>query len=168
MNNAEKITPNIEDRLLSIAAKMSKAHIPGAFILDALNLARQDSAIFELMELWAHEKNKEEANAILADLQDHIDDDKELPHKGGPLELPKVSFADLDGVSKDIRKFKDHLKDLIDRNGGVVAVANKIGMPQPSLSRLLNSGAMPRRTTLYKIAKALDLNEKDVASEWTR
>jgi DNA-binding phage protein len=71
-------------------------------------------------------------------------------------------------VVDDIANFKVKLKDIIDRHGGVVAVSKKIGMPQPSLSRMLNSGTMPRRSTLYKIAKALDLSETDIAGEWIR
>jgi hypothetical protein len=27
---------------------------------------------------------------------------------------------------------------------------------------------MPRRTTLYRIAKALDVSETEIATEWTR
>ena len=64
--------------------------------------------------------------------------------------------------------FKRRLRDVIDRNGGVTRVAERTGIPQPSLSRMLNTASMPRRTTLLRIAKALDLPETDIATEWTR
>jgi len=57
---------------------------------------------------------------------------------------------------------------LIDQHGGVSEVARKSGIPQPSLSRMLNSGSMSRRSTLYKIANALDLPEKDLVGDWVR
>jgi DNA-binding phage protein len=68
------------------------------------------------------------------------------------------------GCARGKRRFRD----LIDRHGGVSAVAKKSGIPQPSLSRLLKSASMPRRSTLYKIAVALGVPENEVVMEWTR
>jgi DNA-binding phage protein len=167
MTNAAKKVVTKDDRLMIIVKAMIHAKLPSTFIFEASNLARQDNSILELMELWVDETEKEERGEIIADLQDHIDDVKELP-KGGPVEAPKISFETLDFVVKDIATFKAKLKDLIDKQGGTVAVAKKVGMPQPSLSRLLNSGSMPRRSTLYKIARALNLSENDIATEWTK
>ena len=168
MKNAAKKVETRDDRIMVIMKEMSRAGLPNSFILDAGNLARQDNSILGLMELWVDESDKEERAEIIADLQDHIDDDRELPKDGNPVQEPKISFNNLDAVAGDIADLKAKLKDLIDRRGGPVAVAKKVGMPQPSLSRLLNSGSMPRRSTLYKIAKALDLSESDLAGEWVR
>ena len=168
MKNAAKKMDTRDDRIMVVMKEMSRAGLPNSFVLDAGNLARQDNAILGLMELWANESNKDERNEIIADLQDHIDDDRELPRDGNPVEMPKISFSNLGAVTADIADFKSRLKDIIDRHGGVVVVAKKVGMPQPSLSRLLNSGTMPRRSTLYKIAKALDLSENDITGEWLR
>ena len=63
---------------------------------------------------------------------------------------------------------KAKLRQIIDKHGGVSAVAQKCGIPQPSLSRMLSSTSVPRRTTLYKIANALDLSETEIALEWTK
>jgi DNA-binding phage protein len=41
------------------------------------------------------------------------------------------------------------------------------GIPQSSLSRLFSSTTMPRRTTLFKIAKALNLPETAIGFKWT-
>lgn len=59
-------------------------------------------------------------------------------------------------------------EDLIDRHGGISAVARKSGIPQPSLSRMLSSASMPRKSTLYEIAVALGVPESEVVMEWTR
>jgi DNA-binding phage protein len=67
-----------------------------------------------------------------------------------------------------VLEYKKHLPDLIDRNGGVSAVAERSGIPQPSLSRMLNSASMPRRSTLYKIANAIDAPESEIVTEWAR
>jgi DNA-binding phage protein len=168
MKNPAKLFETRDDRIMVILKEMSRVGLPNSFVLDAGNLARQDNSIFGLMELWAGESDMEERAEIIADLQDHIDDDRELTRDGKPVEVPNISFNNLDSVANDIAGFKARLKDLIDRHGGPVAVAKKVGMPQPSLSRLLNSGSMPRRSTLYKIAQALDLSETDIASQWVR
>ena len=63
---------------------------------------------------------------------------------------------------------KKRLRDLIDRHGGVSEVARRAGIPQPSLSRLLNDASRPRRATLYKIARALDVEESEIVGEWVR
>ncbi|MDQ3264273.1 MAG: helix-turn-helix domain-containing protein [Myxococcota bacterium] len=67
-----------------------------------------------------------------------------------------------------MQAFKARLRLLIDKNGGVVEVARRAGIPQPSLSRMLNSSSMPRRSTLFKIANALNLEERDIVTEWMR
>ena len=64
--------------------------------------------------------------------------------------------------------FKTKLRDVVDKNGGVSDVARLTGIPQPSLSRMLNSPSMPRRTTLYRIANALGLSEGDIVTDWAR
>lgn len=43
--------------------------------------------------------------------------------------------------------------------GGISKLAELTGIPQPSLSRFFNSNAMPRKATVLKIAKALNLDE---------
>ena len=163
-NTARKIETR-DDRIMGIMKEMGRASLPNSFVLDVCHLARQDNSILGLMELWADESDKGERAEIIADLQDHIDDDNELPRHGKPVEASKISFHNLDSLTNDIAGFKAKFKDLIDRHGGPVAVAKKVGMPQPSLSRLLNSGSMPRRSTLYKIAKALNLSENDIPGE---
>jgi DNA-binding phage protein len=74
----------------------------------------------------------------------------------------------LGDVVQRVMTDKARLRDLIDQHGGVSAVAKKSGIPQPSLSRMLSSASIPRRSTLYKIANALDLSEADIVMEWTR
>jgi DNA-binding phage protein len=71
-------------------------------------------------------------------------------------------------IATQVVAFKERLRDTIDKDGGVSLDAQKSGIPQPSLSRILNSPSMPRRSTLYKIANVLSLEEAAVVSEWSR
>ncbi|MBI4821796.1 MAG: helix-turn-helix transcriptional regulator [Deltaproteobacteria bacterium] len=71
-------------------------------------------------------------------------------------------------IPSQVLAHKQKLRDLIDRHGGVTQVARLCGIPQPSLSRMLNSASMPRRSTLYRIANALKVPESDVVGEWIR
>jgi hypothetical protein len=101
---------------------------------------------------------------IVADLQDEIDEFEEQPSK--PLKKPYISYQDLELVAKDVIGYKSYLKSLVDRWGGVTKLATVTGIPQPSLSRFFKSSSMPRRTTIYKIAEALDLTEKEIITDW--
>lgn len=74
-----------------------------------------------------------------------------------------VRFDDLDRIASDVRKFKDSLRALVEARGGIGKLAELTAIPQPSLSRFFNTAAMPRRTTLYKIARALNLSQVQIA-----
>jgi DNA-binding phage protein len=81
---------------------------------------------------------------------------------------PKIPFEKFDDVTQRIVEHKRRLRALIDRHGGVSEVARRSGIPQPSLSRMLASGSMPRRTTLYRIARALDQDESEIVGEFVK
>lgn len=154
-------------KLYSIAAKMEKNQVDIAFINEAVELACLKEGIFDLLEMWDEAESWEERNEIVADIQEEIDDDKNKPTV--PTERRYPGFAELEDISTNIMSFKKGLKDIIDRDhGGINQAALKIGMEQSSLSRFLNSASMPRRTTLFKIARALNLPESEIAFDWLR
>lgn len=160
-------TPEQVMTLASIVVEMKAAAIDPAFIVKAFELARVDEGIYDLMAMWAAGKgDPNEQDEILADLQDSLDDYQDAPSEA--LKKPYIKFDQLGDVATQVVAFKKRLRDLIDRKGGVSFVAQQSGIPQPSLSRLLNSASMPRRSTLYKIANALDLPEAEVVTEWSR
>lgn len=57
----------------------------------------------------------------------------------------------------DVSSWKARLRRLVEARGGVGVVAERAGMRQPSLSRLLNSASVPRPTTLRRLAGALEV-----------
>lgn len=145
-----------------IALSMKAAGLDEDFIAAVIERAWMEEGILDLLELWRDEPS--ERDSIVADLHEHLEDQAEVV---GVVEKPKIPFDELDRVATEVMAFKKKLRDLIDRNGGVAAVARKSGVPQPSLSRILSSASMPRRTTLYRIARALDLPESEIVTEWT-
>jgi DNA-binding phage protein len=159
-------TPEQVLKLATIVVAMQKAKLPMQFIFDAQKVAQSDQGVFDLMEMWLDAKNHNDRDDVIADIQEVVEDQAEAPQQS--LEKPRISFDELDKVAAQVMEFKKKLRDLIDRHGGVSAVARKSGIPQPSLSRMLNSATMPRRTTLYRIANALDVSEAEIATEWTR
>jgi DNA-binding phage protein len=54
------------------------------------------------------------------------------------------------------------------QRGGISKLSELTGIPQPSLSRFFNSNAMPRRDTLLRIAKAMDLNGLRIDILWSK
>jgi DNA-binding phage protein len=153
--------------VLTIAMGMQRAGLPDEFIAKAVRAGDINQGVRELMLLWA-ESTPEEREAVCADIQEMLDDLSDAPGNQELAHKPRVSFDDLDDMLVQIKTHKQRLRDLIDRHGGVSEVARRSGIPQPSLSRMLNSGSMPRRATLYKIANALGLPEKDVVGEWVQ
>jgi hypothetical protein len=153
-------------QIKGIAAEMVRADIDFDWVAAVAKVARADQGAFDLMKLWQQEDDKRSRAEIVADLQETLDDYADAPPE--PLQKPKIPFDHFDRVVKDVLAEKRRLKELVERHGGVSAVAKKSGIPQPSLSRMLNSASMPRKSTLYKIAVALGIPEKDVVMEWNR
>ncbi len=103
------------------------------------------------MALW-NGADPQERDEIVADIQESLDDYQDAPQS--PMQKPYIDFDKLGDVAQEVLAKKAKLRDIIDRNGGVSAVAKRAGIAQPSLSRMLNSPSMPRRSTLYRIANA--------------
>lgn len=160
-------TPQEVLRLATIVTEMGAAGLDESFIVEAFKLAQTDQGVFDLMALWQDAAaDAAERDEIIAELQESLDDYREAP--AAPEKRPYIRYDDLGRVAGDIVEFKKRLRELIDRHGGVSAIAAKSGIPQPSLSRMLGSASIPRRATLYKIANALDLPETEIATEWSR
>jgi DNA-binding phage protein len=161
-----KTTPDQILKLAAIVVEMDKMGLEKTFIVGADELARSDQGVYDLMALWMGSSDTIERDEIIADIQDSLDDYADAPAE--PVKKPYIKYDKLDEVVQKILADKTRLRDLIDRHGGVSAVARKSGIPQPSLSRMLSSASMPRRTSLYKIANALDLPESEIVTEWSR
>lgn len=150
--------------LANVVIAMKNAGLEVGFIASVDKLARVEHGVYALMEMWLSAESPEERDEIVADLQDSLDDFETAPPE--PIKKPYISFKELGPTSAEVLAFKQRLRRLIDRSGGVSQVAKLTGIPQPSLSRLLNSASMPRRTTLYKIALALNVSEAEIKSDW--
>lgn len=148
-----------------IAKAMKVTSLPEPFITAILDAARDNRGIYELMVLWQEAGDETDRDEAVADLQELLEDIEGSPNR--PVTKPYIAFDQLDEVGQRVQVAKRKLRDLIDRHGGVSKVAQLSGIPQPSLSRMLNSASMPRRTTLYRIATALDLPETDIVAEFT-
>lgn len=151
-------------RLFKIATEMQSAGLSGKFIVDAFQLASQSEAIFNLMTFWEEESDKNERDEIIADIQDLLDDSLQT----GIVRAEYIRFNDLDAVAKNIRAFKDSLLGEVVQRGGISRLSELTGIPQPSLSRFFNTNTMPRRATLLRIAKALNLDEVKIDTMWIK
>lgn len=162
-----KTTPEQVLNLASIMVDMRAEGLDDAFIVKASELARVDQGVYDLMSLWSEAaEDPAERDEIVAEIQESIDDYADAPLE--PVQKPYIKYNRLEDVAQRVMAEKSRLRQLIDRHGGVSAVAQKSGIPQPSLSRMLNSASIPRRSTLYKIANALGLSEEDIVMDWTR
>lgn len=151
-------------KLYEIATLMKQSGLQDKFIANAVEVGLYYEGVFDLFDLWANEKDQKERDQIIADIHDEIAEYKIQPSK--PLKKPYIKYNHLDMIAEDVMGFKAHLKTVVDRWGGVSKLAKETGIPQPSISRFFSSSSMPRRTTLYKIAEALNLSEKEIITDW--
>lgn len=158
------LTPDIQMELYHIATAMEKEGLSKSFVVAAVQTASEFEGVYDLIKLWSEENDSLERDQIVADIQELIEDCNQKEK----IERAYIRFDDLDSIAKDIRAYKDRLREKVDNFGGVQKLSELTGIPQPSLSRFFNSNTMPRRTTLYKIAKALNLSELDTSTEWSR
>jgi DNA-binding phage protein len=161
---AVSVAADIKVEIVEIGHQMNQAGLPKEFIAAAVGTAFEFEGVYDLLKMWACESDTEEQSEIISDIQELIDDCGQ--HE--KIEEVYVRFDDLDTIANNVRSFKDNLRSLVDQNGGLKNLSELTGIPQPSLSRFFNSATMPRRTTLHKIAKALKLNQIQVATEWSR
>jgi len=160
----QALAPNLQVELFEIGAQMKQARLPEEFIVNAVRTAIEFEGVYDLVKMWADETEESDRDEIVADIQDMIDDCSQQDK----LEGAYVKFNDLDTIKKDIRAFKDGLLQIVAQHGGLKKLSELTKIPQPSLSRFFNSSAMPRRSTLMKIAKALKLDAIKIATEWSR
>jgi DNA-binding phage protein len=158
--------PGNDLHVLDILNEMRRIGLESAFICSLMENCQRYEGIRDLMEVWFEETDTKERAKIVADLQESIDDIITAPQK--PEERPYLHFDDLNEIKRDVIEYKKHLREEVDRQGGISELARKTGIPQPSLSRFFSSTSMPRRTTLYKIAKALNLPESTIGFKWSR
>lgn len=135
------------------------------FLYGVLELAKERTPFFKMLTLWS-QSSSEERDEILTDLEEMFEDYKNRPTS--PVELPYVPMEKLSSIAQGIIAYKAFLKEKVKEHGGVTEIARKCGISQPSLSRFLNSSALPRKSTLEKLAKALKLTQSEMAYEWSK
>jgi DNA-binding phage protein len=153
-----------EVKLFKIATQMEKEKLPNIFIVNAIKTALEFEGVADLLKLWSEENDNNEKEEIISDIQDMID----ACNQKETSEEMYIKFNDLDAIANNIRAFKDSLYQKVMEQGGISKLAELTGIPQPSLSRFFNSNAMPRRATVLKIAKALNLDEIKIDILWCR
>ena len=120
-------TPEQKIRVYEIATKMAKVGLSVAFINDAVEMASEYEGLHDLMVLWDEEIDICTQDEIIADIQEEIDQHKELPR--GIERKPYISFDNLDQIANDIVDFKKCLRDEVDRWGGITKLAPKNRYP---------------------------------------
>jgi DNA-binding phage protein len=153
-----------EVNLFKLATKMEKEKLPNIFIVTAIKTALEFEGVADLLHLWSEEDEKNEKEEIISDIQDMID----TCNQKKAAEEIYIKFNDLEAIANNIRAFKDSLYQKVMEQGGISKLAELTAIPQPSLSRFFNSNAMPRRATVFKIAKALNLDEIKIDILWCR
>jgi DNA-binding phage protein len=154
--------------LQDIKSAMIDAKLPEQFVDQAVLLAETNDGVKGLLELWHQFNSQEDKDEVVIAVQEAIEDDAEYrPAQDKPSKRPAVDFEDMEYIAEHIVSFKRKLKNAVDRKGGIVVLARKTGMPESSLSRFFSSTSRPRRTTLYKIAEALDLQLADIVFDHT-
>lgn len=158
------ISPHVKVEIIEIGHEMNQSGLPAEFIGLAVSTAFEFEGVYDLLKIWFEETDPVERDEIVADIQELFEDCQQL----NKIEGVSIRFDDLSAIAKNIREFKDHLRLIVDQNGGIKNLSTLTGIPQPSLSRFFNSVTLPRRSTLHKIARALHLSQIQIATEWSQ
>ncbi len=148
-----------------IGARMMKDdNAPLPFVIAALKAAMTSKAVFLQLQLWDEFADHPEDQAeVLADIQEYLDARSEDSEKAKRSISEDVTLQ----VIKDVMELKDRMRAQLEAEGvSLKELSERTGMASPSLSRFFNTASRPRRTTLRKIAEAMDWNEADIASDW--
>ena len=151
-------------QLYSVAINMQRTGLSAEFIAGTIEAASESEGLFDLVMLWAEAADQADRDETLADIAELLDERAERPQRS--VEKPKLNFNSLEDVGSRVMAFKQQLRARVDAAGGISRLAELTGMPQPSLSRFFNTASMPRKTTLYRIARALGLEESAIAFDW--
>ena len=149
---------------IRMGSKMSPTDLSSNFVVQCVRSAMEYEDVLDLMMMWSEAEDKSEKEEIESDLQDCLDDVEQTRKVEGTF----VRFDDLETIGSNIMAFKGSLRLKVEGLGGLRLLTEKIGIPQPSLSRFFSSASMPRRVTLLKIAQALNLSRVDITTEWIR
>lgn len=156
------LSSHAQVELFEIAHQMKLAEFSDEFIASAIKTAFQYEGVADLLKLWRDENDIQEKQEIIADIQELIDDCAIAASEN----FTSVKINDLEAIAKNIRMFKDNLLTIVNEHGGISKLAQITKIPQPSLSRFFNSNSMPHRTTLLKIAVALNLDAVKITLPW--
>lgn len=157
--------PEQSVEVYKIAAKMSEHGLSASFIADAVEMALNYEGAFDLLQLWNEESEDAERDEIIADLSEEIERTKSLPKE--TYNAPRIDFDDLASNAEKIMEFKQGLRQIVDRWGGISKLAKATGIPQASLSRFFSSASLPRNRTIYRIVDALLPKGKTASFSWT-
>lgn len=138
-----------------IALNMIVRGLPETFVLRTVALARESEGVEDMLHLW--NEFPSERDAIVAELQAALDN-RELSSLASEVE----SAPDAERVLDERLRLKAHIRSLVEARGGVQRVAELAGLPQPSLSRFLNTPSEPRPATLHRLARAMRVAVADL------
>lgn len=163
MNNPINEMNEKRFEIARIVFKMAEEGFSEDFTFHLFCFAQKYEGLFDLLSLWINETDQKEKDEIIADLQDEIE---ELQNAEIIRPSKYLHFDNLELIAKNVMRFKKSLRIEIERWGGISKLSKETGIPIPSLSRFLSTPSLPRRITLEKIAKALNLKESDLLSKW--
>jgi len=155
---------NYSRYLSSIGDEMQQAALPHEFISSAIDFASQYEGIADLIILWHEEKSYDERKEIIADIQELLDDCS-IDNK---QEFNSSLINNIIQLETQLHLLKEKLEGLIQNQGGISELSRKTSIPSEYLNRLLTTNCIPRRPSLLKIARALQIEEDSVDLFWKK
>jgi len=86
-------------RLFDIAHEMNLAGLAASLVACAVRVASEYEGAADLLVLWSEEKQAHERDAIVADLQEMID---EVAEVSVVTETPRVGFDEFGAIAKQV------------------------------------------------------------------
>lgn len=147
-----------DTEIIAIGLRMVVAGVPFDFVGRVVAVAHESRGVADMLRVWdAHVDDRDEAVVAMHEVLE--DRDPACKH------VVVTTTADGSRIAEERKAFKANLRRLVEEQGGVSRVAELSGIPQPSLSRLLNSLSEPRSSTLHCLAGALGCSVEALSDE---
>lgn len=157
ISHDDTVTTEDQRRLEAIARRMRVAGLPNPFVDRALRaaLAPQPGMIDAFFD-WDLADDPPERQEVLADIQSLLLMDEDDP-------AIAALFADPGRVNASVAELKQRLMPIVKQQGGLHALSERSGLLVPWLERFFSTPAVPPRTALALLKRALGLSAADVA-----
>jgi DNA-binding phage protein len=159
------LNPNETVTICKIASEMAEAKLPVEFIAKSVKVASESKSGFDILLLWKEADTQDFKDRVVI-LLDKFFDDLEDFQTTKTYKANMTSENELDELTQTVLDYKQWLREMVNKWGGISKLSKAIGVSQPSISDFFRSASVPKKVTVDKIVNAIHLKDKKTYPSW--